>query len=63
MKRTTEVKRKLLAVAQYIKEGYESGSTIKELSGSYNASPGSIRNFLIEEGVILRSRGRRKKEK
>jgi hypothetical protein len=62
MKRSTEVKRKLAAVGSYITDAYEAGGSIRELAEAYTTSPGSIRNFLIAEGVQLRSRGRRKKE-
>ena len=63
MKRLTDIKRRLLQAAGQITSAYEKGWTLRELATTHDASPGSIRNLLIEEGVKMRSRGKRKKEK
>jgi hypothetical protein len=63
MKRLTDIKRRLLQAVSQITDAYEQGWTLRELAKMHNASPGSIRNLLIEEGVKMRSRGTRKKEK
>jgi len=60
MARTTKVRQTLTAVKQYLVDGYNAGSSLKELAQAYNTCAGTIRNFLIAEGVTLRSRGRRK---
>jgi lambda repressor-like predicted transcriptional regulator len=63
MKRLTDIKRRLMQAADQITDAYEKGWTLRELAKVHDASPGSIRNLLIEEGVKMRSRGTRKKEK
>jgi lambda repressor-like predicted transcriptional regulator len=35
------------------------GWTIRQLASFHNVSPGTIRNVLKREGVVLRNRGRR----
>lgn len=43
-----------------IVEGYNAGSTLKTLATLYNCSSGLIRTILLENGVVLRSRGRQR---
>lgn len=46
----------------HIEAGYQEGQMgIRELSGVYQCSPGTIRNILIERGVKLRRRGRKRR--
>jgi len=56
-------KRKLAPVKGYVIEGYSNGATIRDLAITYDVSPGTIRNLLIDNGITLRSPGRRRKEK
>ncbi len=55
--------KKLQDVRGLIVEAYGNGVTIRELAHVYNVAPGTIRTRLLEAGITLRSRGRRKKEK
>lgn len=57
-----EAKKKLASVRQLVLTGYDQGATLRELSKIYEVAPGTVRNFLISNGVNLRSRGRRSKE-
>ncbi len=63
MYRLTDKKRELLQVKDQITLAYTNGWSLRDLAEAYHTSPGSIRTLLIEEGVTMRSRGRRKKEK
>ena len=63
MDKLTDQKRELLQMKEYITKFYTLGVSLRQLSEWYNTSPGSIRTLLIEEGVKMRQRGRRKKEK
>jgi hypothetical protein len=56
-------KRKLASVKGYIIEGYTYGSTLRDLAITYDVSPGTIRNLLIDNGISLRSPGRRRANK
>jgi hypothetical protein len=58
----TDTKRRLLQDAEYIIRGYGQGQSLRYLAEVYNTSAGSIRTLLIEEGVVLRGRGRQRKE-
>ena len=40
---------------------YQSGASLAVLSGEYRVAVTTIRNYLLQEGVELRKRGRRKK--
>jgi hypothetical protein len=48
--------------AQIVKS-YENGFSLREIAAWHNASHGSIRALLIEEGVKMRNPGRHRKEK
>ena len=63
MYKLTDKKRQLLQIKDQITLAYTNGWSLRDLAGAYKTSPGSIRNLLIEEGVNMRERGRRKKEK
>lgn len=54
--------RKLQAETPQIAASYVNlGLTIRELAEIHAVSPGTIRNILKREGVVLRKRGRRPK--
>ena len=63
MKRLSANKKRLLAFKRYIIAGYMAGCSLRYLAKAYDSSPGSIRNLLIEEGVMMRKVGRPKKGK
>ena len=54
--------KKLSDVGKAIEEAYLADETItlRRLANAYNCSPGTVRSCLIERGIKLRSRGRRK---
>lgn len=56
-----ESRKKLAAVIPNVVEGYNNGATLCELAHIYEVAKGTIRNLLLDQGVELRSRGRRKK--
>ena len=58
----TATKRRLLQDAEYIIQGYRQGQSLRYFAEIYLTSAGSIRTLLIEEGVELRARGRKRKE-
>jgi len=54
-------RRKLLAEREQVVEAYvKNEQTLKQIAHFHNVSQGTVRSILIEEGVALRSRGRRK---
>ena len=59
----SKVKATLLPLREHIAEGYRNGNSLKTLALAYNASIGSIRKLLKEEGVQMRKIGRPRKEK
>jgi len=62
MYKLTDKKRHLLQVKDQITLAYINGWSLRDLATAHITSPGSIRNLLIEEGIEMRQRGRRKKE-
>lgn len=44
-----------------LKEKYENGATLKELSKEFSVGAMTVRNKLMENGVVIRPRGRKKK--
>lgn len=54
--------RKLSLSKEQVKEAYANGATLREIADVHNVSSGTVRNCLIEQGVELRTRGRRKKQ-
>ncbi len=56
-----ETRKKLATVITLVIEGYNNGSTLRELAGIYEVAPGTIRNLLLSHDIDLRSPGRRKK--
>jgi len=58
---TTRLKNKLATVHEPVIEAYRNGATLRAIADVYDVSPGTVRNLLIAEGEIMRSRGRRKK--
>lgn len=59
---TNRLKNKLTTAQEQVKSAYLNGATLREIGDVHNASAGTVRNCLIEMGVTLRSRGRRKKD-
>jgi transposase-like protein len=57
----TGLKNKLATVKEPVKEAYENGATLREIAEVHDVSTGTVRNCLIEMGVELRNRGRRRK--
>jgi hypothetical protein len=58
----TRLKNKLAMAEDQVKEAYENGATLREIGEVHEVSAGTVRNKLIELGIDLRPRGRRKKE-
>jgi hypothetical protein len=56
-------RRKLITEDQLVVAGYNNGLTLRALSAFYKVSIGTIRNILIANGVNMRPRGRKPKEK
>ncbi len=54
-----ETRKKLAGVIPLVVEGYQNGSTLRELAKIYEVAPGTIRNLLMSEDVDLRARGRK----
>jgi hypothetical protein len=44
-----------------VAEAYRNGATLRQIGEVYGVSPGTVRNVLIEMGVEMRPRGRRKR--
>ena len=55
-----KLSKKLAAAREQVREAYENGATLREISIVEGVSSGTVRNLLIELGVELRSRGRRR---
>lgn len=63
MYKLTDKKKHLLQMKDNIILAYTWGNlSLREVAKIYETSPGSIRALLIEEGIKMRERGRRKKE-
>ena len=56
-------RRKLITEDQLIVAGYNNDLTLRALAAFYKVSIGTIRNILITNGVKMRPRGRKPKEK
>jgi transposase-like protein len=57
----SQLKNKLAKSAEQVQEAYQNGATLREISEVHGVSSGTVRNCLIEAGVKLRSRGRKKR--
>lgn len=57
---TTKLKSKLTAAQEQVREAYLNGVTLREIADVHGVSSGTVRNVLIEMGVNLRRRGRRR---
>ena len=55
------LKNKLAATKEQVLEAYENGATLRQIAEVHGVSAGTVRNCLVELGIKLRSRGRRKK--
>lgn len=55
--------KKLADMKANLRSAYENGHTLRQLAAIYKVSPGTVRARLFEEGVALRSRGKRKGKK
>jgi transposase-like protein len=55
-----QLSKKLAASKDQVKEAYTNGATLRDIAELYDVSSGTVRNLLIELGVELRSRGRKK---
>ncbi len=58
---TNRLKNKLAAHKEQVSEAYSNGATLREIGDIHNVSAGTVRNCLIEQGVSLRPKGRRRK--
>ena len=58
---TSRLKNKLAAEREQVREAFRNGATLRKIAEVYGASPGTVRNVLIELGETMRPRGRRKK--
>lgn len=59
---TAKLKSKLTLAQEQIKEAYINGATLREIADVHGVSSGTVRNKLIELGMDLRKRGRRRKD-
>lgn len=50
---------RLQDVISAMKEAYENGVSLKELSNTYGGSPNTVRKALAQAGVRIRQRGRK----
>lgn len=55
------IKNKLSTAHEQVREAYLNGATLRQIAEVHGVSPGTVRNVLIEMGVELRARGRRKR--
>ena len=58
---TTLLKNKLSPYRDQVRDAYTNGATLKEIAVVHGISQGTVRNCLIEMGVELRPRGRKKR--
>ena len=58
----SKANRKLVLVADQVSEAYKNGMTLREIATLHSVATGTVRNTLIESGIELRSRGRRRNE-
>ena len=58
----TKLNNKLATAEEQVREAYLNGATLREIAEVHGVSAGTVRNKLIEQGVDLRRRGRRRKE-
>lgn len=56
------LRNKLSMAKEQVREAYRNGATLRQIAELHGASPGTVRNVLIEMGETLRHRGRRRKE-
>lgn len=55
------LKNKLAAAREQVQEAYQNGATLRQIAEVHGVSAGTVRNTLVELGIDLRPRGRRKK--
>jgi transposase-like protein len=55
------LKNKLAAAKEQVQEAYQNGATLRQIAEVHGVSAGTVRNCLVELGIDLRPRGRRKK--
>lgn len=58
---TIGLKNKLAAAREQVQEAYQNGATLRQIAEVHGVSAGTVRNTLVELGIDLRPRGRRKK--
>jgi DNA-directed RNA polymerase specialized sigma24 family protein len=58
---TTILKNKMSPYRDTVRDAYANGATLKEIAVVHGVSQGTVRNCLIEMGVELRPRGRKKR--
>jgi hypothetical protein len=58
---TSKLKNQLATVREQVGEAYQNGATLRQIGEVHSVSAGTVRNVLLELGIKLRSRGRRKK--
>lgn len=56
----SNIRNKLASSKDQIVSAYKNGTTLRELAELHEVSAGTVRNLLVEEGVTMRARGRRK---
>lgn len=56
------LKNKLAAAKEQVQEAYQNGATLRQIAEVHGVSAGTVRNTLVELGIDLRPRGRRKKD-
>lgn len=52
---------KLTLVTQEVITSYQNGLSIRQIADLHDCNPGTVRNLLRKEGVVMRSRGRARK--
>ena len=60
MRKLTPQRIALNRLTEHIVKAYETGTSLREIASWYGASAGTIRGFLIENGVKMRKPGRQK---
>lgn len=54
------LKNKLAPAKEQVQEAYQNGATLRQIAEVHGVSAGTVRNCLVELGIDLRPRGRRK---
>ena len=50
----SRLKNKLAASREQVREAYRNGATLRQIAEVYDASPGTVRNVLLEMGEMMR---------